>query len=415
MFGESGYMAKSVYLTADEAAQLLGVRIETLYAYVSRGALRSEQGPDKRQKRYLREDVERLQMRKEQRRNPQKVTDEALNWGAPLLESELTLIEQGTFYYRGREVAGLARDASIEKVAQLLWQTDGTSALAWCDSFVVSEQVVMVAQQLKARALIDVFQVLLPLVASADWRAYDTQPQGVVETGERILGLMVWCACRGKITGGDTATALQRAWVPKNKAARTLFNAALVLCADHELNASSFTARCAASAGATPYEVVGAGLATLRGTLHGGICEQVEAFWHEAAGEKDMRTAMVARLRRGEQVPGFGHRLYPQGDPRWRVLIDCVADYAPTAPSVVMARQLESAGRDVLGLAPNVDMGLAAVVQTLKLPAGSALALFALGRAVGWIAHAIEQYSSGQLIRPRARYVGPRPEPRPSG
>ncbi len=402
-------MVRPTYLTAGEAARLLDVRIETLYAYVSRGVLRSEQGPDKRQRRYLREDVERLQMRKEQRRNPQKVTDEALHWGAPLLESELTLIEQGACYYRGREVAALARTASIEQVAQLLWKGDDKAAVNWCGRYVASQQVAAVAEQIKTSALVDVFQVLLPLVASSDWRAYDTQRQGVIETGERILGLMVWCACRGDVKGADTATALQRAWVPKTKAARALINAALVLCADHELNVSSFTARCTASAGATLYEVVGAGLAALRGTLHGGVCAQVEAFWLEVSGADSARAAMGARLRRGDRVPGFGHRLYPQGDPRWRVLLDCVVEYAPRSQAVIMARSIEEAGLDILGLAPNVDMGLTTVVQVLKLPVGSALALFALGRAIGWIAHALEQYNSGQLVRPRARYVGSRP------
>src|SRR6185503_10200847 len=110
------------WLDAKEATKLLGVNRATLYAYVSRGFIRSEAVPGKpRERRYAREDVERLRMRAEERRNPEKTAENALRWGVPVLESSITLIDDGALYYRGHDVATLARERTIEEVASLIW------------------------------------------------------------------------------------------------------------------------------------------------------------------------------------------------------------------------------------------------------------------------------------------------------
>jgi citrate synthase len=179
----------------------------------------------------------------------------------------------------------------------------------------------------------------------------------------------------------------------------------LILCADHELNVSSFTARCVASAGSAPYAVVIAGLAALEGKKHGGATARFEAIWTSLRRSRDVPGALVERLRRGEPIEGFGHPLYPTGDPRAIVLLEML----PKSKNAAFARDFVDAARTVLGETPNLDFALVALARTLGLPNGAALTLFAIGRTIGWIAHAIEQYGQDAIIRPRAKYVGENP------
>jgi len=184
---------------------------------------------------------------------------------------------------------------------------------------------------------------------------------------------------------------------------------ALVLCADHELNVSAFTARCAASAAASPYDVVSAAMATLKGRRHGGQTERVAALFAETETPGRARAVVANRLRRGESIPGFGHPLYPAGDPRAALLMQ-LAEAAGSPAEWRRVRALSKAGAELLQEAPNLDFGLTALAQVYGLPSYAPLVLFTLGRTVGWIAHAIEQYATNELIRPRARYTGPAPD-----
>ena len=179
-----------------------------------------------------------------------------------------------------------------------------------------------------------------------------------------------------------------------------MIRTALVLCADHELNVSAFTARCAASAGASPYDVVSAAMATLKGYKHGGAAERVLALWRRPTHRRVPAPLIANRLRRGERVPGFGHPLYPAGDPRAALLLR-LAEASGNEAAWRPFRNLLRAGSELLHDLPNLDFGLAAVTRTYRLPGQAPVLLFALGRTIGWIAHAIEEYASGQLIRPR--------------
>jgi len=167
-------------------------------------------------------------------------------------------------------------------------------------------------------------------------------------------------------------------------------------------------ARCVASTGATPYAVVSAALGALSGRRHGGASARAEALFTEIARGGDPMAVMAGRLSRGEDLPAFGQFLYPNGDPRAAAILDAVVRIVPGTRNLIEAAA--TAGTRLTGRHPNVDFALAAVATGLGLPQSSALALFVVGRTVGWIAHAIEQYESGILIRPRARYVGPRVE-----
>ena len=402
-------MAADYYLSAQEAARALGVSLATLYAYVSRGLIRSEAVGKTRTRRYHPDDVQALKERKEQRQEPQKVAERALHWGAPVMESALSLIADCRLYYGGHEAISLATTCSAEQVAWLLWTgqlTDPAEPAVGLPAYAS----VRAARRLVAPLLpVDAFQVLLPLAALDDLAAYDLRPAAVAQTGLRILRLLAAVATGQKPSTQPLAQTLQQSWVPHDPQVRACLNTALVLCADHELNVSSFTARCVASAGSTPYAVVAAGLAALQGTKHGGHTARVEALLQEVGTPPEARAVLTSRVRRGESIPGFGHPLYPAGDPRGAALLQLASTARPGSPAVALATAVITEAGGVIGEYPTIDFGLAVLARALQLPAGGATALFAIGRTIGWIGHAIEQYQQERIIRPRARYVGVQP------
>jgi len=405
---------KSGYLTAQEAADELGISLPTLYSYVSRGLVRSEVADrSRRTRRYRREDVQKLKERKAYRRNPAKAVEGALHWGAPVLESAITLIVENRLYYRGHDVLHLAANHSIEAVAALIWAGDLAAEIPGLQNpssapFLMRLQAA--APPVQHRPPVDQFHALLPLAAGAALAGYELRPAAVAQTGARILHLLAAVAANdGSSIGGSIAQKLQRGWLPAEPQVADLINTALVLCADHELNVSSFTARCVASAGATLYQVVQAGLAALQGVKHGRNTERVEAFLKEIDTPANARAVIGGRLRRGEPVPGCGHRLYPGGDPRGEALLHLTATAFPQSPMVALAHAVTAEVFNVKGERPNIDFGLVVLAKTLNLPPGGPITLFALGRTTGWIGHAIEQYRLDRIIRPRARYVGDPP------
>lgn len=397
------------YFTAREAAAALGISLPTLYAYTSRGQLRSEPVPGRpRERRYFRQEIDQLHERKATRHDPGRAAARGLHWGSPVLSSSITLIEEGKLYYRGRDVADLAATATLEQVAELLW---GPEAAERERLFAQPRQAgrgewAALRDWRKTDTLAQ-FQAVLPLAGARDPASFDLRPAAVRQTGARILRLLTAVAA-GRDSGAPTHATLQAAWTPKRAATAAVIRTALVLSADHELNASAFTARCAASAGATPYDVVSAALATLKGHRHGGETERVGALMAEIERPHRARAVLANRLRRGERLPGFGHPLYPNGDPRAALLMRLAE--AGGNQQWALAKAVCRAARELVHESPNLDFGLVAVGRTYGLPREAPLLLFAIGRTVGWIAHAMEQYDSGELIRPRAKYVGPAPE-----
>ncbi len=402
-------MTEERFLTAQEAAAELGISLTTLYAYASRGMLRSEAVPgDPRARRYPLGDVQRLKDKKELRRDPEKVAPKALSWGVPVLESALTLVQDGRFYYRGRDVVELARSANasaVEEVAALLWTGDPGDAgrlfqekphalPSWTNGLFKGDL-----------SPVERCQVALPLAGALDLAAWDLRPAAVAATGARILRFLTGVAA-GRAPASSIAATLQQGWASDGSDVIRPISAALILAADHELNVSAFTARCVASASANPYDVVTAGLAALKGARHGGYTERVEMLFREAGSASGARRALADRLRRGEEIPGFGQPLYPDGDPRGKALLDLASEIAPPSPTVALAKALAEAGRELIREHPTIDFGLVTLARTLGLPERTPLALFALGRTIGWLGHAIEEYGMGRLIRPRAAYVG---------
>jgi len=397
---------RTSWISAADASALLGVTRTTLYAYVSRGFVRSQAtSRASRERHYSRDDVERLQRRTSERRNPDKAVAHALQWGMPVLESAITYIDGHRLYYRGHDALALATTRSIAEVASLIWlgRFDALSGQVPEPAAADGDHRARAQLPFAMRA-----QSLLAAAAGRHAAASDLRPVSVAATGWRIVELLTTAAAPRAATAGGATTIdqrLARAWRIGAGGADVL-RAAMILCADHELNVSAFTARCVASAGSDPYAVVIAGLSALAGPRHGGSGARVEAMLTSARGERDVRAAVSARLRRGDRLEGFGHPLYANGDPRAAMLLDLLRRHDGSSAELRFVLKFEAAAASLVGEKPNLDFALAAVARVLGLPAGSPLMLFAIGRTIGWIGHAIEQYATDQLIRPRAKYVG---------
>ena len=407
-------MVSSRFLSSREACAELGIRPQTLYSYVSRGLIRSETGDRRhRTRQYYREDIERIRRNKELRARPEAAAEQALRAGDPILESALSRIDDDDLYYRGISVGELARESTVEEVASLLWTGDRSLRV---DGFSGEARLEGVGRALAAElaplSKVERMQVLLSTSGAADPAAFATAPPHVHRCGARILRLVTLVAAGRDRTGAGAARTLQNAWLPGRPETARLIEAALILCADHELNVSTFTCRTVASSGASLWAVVTAGLSALQGPRHGGATGRLEALWDEAAAN-GVTDTIAGRLRRGDSIEGFGHVVYRGVDPRAKVLMELLEEAVPDAPELAMAKELIGEVGKRTGLSHNVDLGLVALRRALGLEKGAALLLFCLGRIVGWIAHAIEQYQSGRLIRPRARYTGPEPRAQP--
>lgn len=408
-------MAKQ-YLTAKEVASRLGVSLPTVYAYVSRGLLHSESVTlAHREHRYLAEDVQRLLEKRELRSDPTIAARTALRWGSPIMESAITSIGEDGFCYRGLDVVNLAMMHTFEEVLALLWSGSFTALLPVFSATSTKVATEMTSLSTIMPPLIS-GQIMLLLAAQDDVGSLDPAPSTarLQETGIRILHTLL-TAITGQISdGAPVSEQLQRCWRPDLPDTRMLFDQALILCADHELNASSFTARIVASAHAHLYHVVNAALSALQGLRHGGFTVLVEDLLDEIAQTGNCLTVLERRLRQGRNIPGFDHHLYPEGDPRGKLLIHAIGTYLPDHPVVHTGQDLCRHMERLTGKKPTIDVGLVMTARALGLVNGTALSLFALGRTAGWIAHALEQVQSGELIRPRAIYVGPKMSLKPS-
>ncbi|RYZ43016.1 MAG: helix-turn-helix domain-containing protein [Myxococcaceae bacterium] len=406
-------------LSARDAAALLRVKRATLYTYVSRGLVRCVPVPGTKENRYARTDVERLKTRHDARAGHAAVAAGALLWGEPVIDSAVSRVEPQGLAYRGRHSAVvLAREGrSFEDVAELLWsgtlpETPGTKWRAPRGPFPPS----MLSKLLpKATPPAKVLATLVCLVATRDAVRFAAPPEQELERARGLLRhLAAWvCVARApeRVTQAlrqkTVAASLAVAWDVASPRAQAVLDQALVLCADHELNVSTFAARVTASSGSGLYACVGAGMAALSGAQHGGACDRVEALLEEVGSPEQARDVVSERLRTGALVPGFGHRLYPAGDPRTPCLIQAARDLKPDAPGVRVASAVLEAMRRAGHPAPSMEVGLVMVAKALGLPTGAASAVFAVGRSAGWVAHILEQREQGHLLRPRARYVGP--------
>jgi citrate synthase len=393
----------SDYLDAKAAAALLGISKATLYAYVSRGLItpRAADG-DSRASLYPRDELERLSQHKQRGRKRRDVALSAMQ-GAdlPVIETAQTCIDGGRLYYRGLLVDELARTASLEDVARLLWQFDGIDPFAppppvphtlWRSA---RDDHAGRSRAERAHTLLRLSQLS---INSAVW----LKPAAQAQSCASLLRFFVAGMLGTEPSTDPVHVQMAAAWqldAPRADALRAM----LVQLADNVVNPTCFATRLLASLGAPLGAALEAGMCGVYGVLRGGgTPEQVEALWDEVAAADDMAAALTRRLDRGETLPGFGHPAFPEGDSRARWLL--------ALPGLdAQARQLCDAGVALTGEPPNIDFALVAVRRSLGLPTDAAYFILHVSRLVGLLGHALEQQRSGVRLQPLAHYVGPLP------
>lgn len=396
-------MAEDQLLTTAEVALRLRIKPETIYAYVSRGLLAKVKVPGERISRFRLADVERLAARTQATR-PERDA-------APAMRTAITLIAYGRLHYRGLDVAKLAQVTPFEQIGHWLW-TGERHTPAFVAPAKTLERARRASEHLPTRArLFDRLPVIVAVAAAMDPLRFDLTPATVTALAPALLSTMVDALpLAGEAPADDSLAA--RLWsrltgTPASAEGLRALNAALVLLADHDLAASTIAVRVAASTRANPYAAVLAGLGALDGPMHGAVGSSVYRMI-EAALREGAPAAIAEWLRAGT-LPGFGHSLYPEGDPRGAALLDLVA-------KLPVEGELRRTVDDLIttaarrGSLPNIDFALAALAHATGMGPGAAEVIFAISRTTGWIAHVIEEYAQpNNRFRWRSGYTGPPP------
>ncbi len=400
-------------MTTTEAARRLGVKVETLYAYVSRGLLERHAGPDGRSSVFDTRAIEELARRGRPR---QSTRSASLNL---LIETRLTSLTGQGVRYRGLPARQLARSRTFEHVAELLW----LGALpdehhVWRGSIAPVDHLTT-----SPVALGDSIRLAAGWATIGTSWTECTAPADVAAVGRHLVATLVDSlpfagdgrAPRLTLPDSDgrqiRATIAGRLWTklsPRRPPPGLLavVNAALVLMADHELAASTLAVRVAASTRAHPAAAVTAGLGTLSGSLHGGaskLCRQMM----DDASQVGAARAVSNVLASGRRLPGFGHRVYVDADPRAVVLLDLLRRATGHTRAMMIVDDVHEEVAKCIDHPPNVDFALAALGLVAGMPSDGGEAIMSIARIAGWLAHAIEEYGEAPLrFRPRASYIG---------
>ncbi len=387
-------------LSTAEVAERLGVKVTTVYAYVSRDVLHPRTVEGRRGSFFDPADVEAVA-----RRGRFTPSGPGLR-----IETRVTDLRDGVVRYRGRDAVTLSRDHRYETVAWWLWTgqwDEREPAPTRADLLERARRAVGVLpegawpiEQLRVAAA----------VAAGDPLRLDARASAVPQAAEELVALMVDALPVLGDAAPDGAPVARRLWsaLTTRRAYAdeiTVLDAALVLLADHERAGSTFAARIAASFGADPTSVVGAGLGPMAGTRHGAASVDVEELLADA-GRVGVDRALGDWLRQHDRLPGFGHPVHEGGDPRAAELLDRLRALGPDDVQHDAEAILARAGARRLP-APNIDFALGVMVRRFRMRPAAGEGVFAVARTAGWLAHAREEYESPSDLRPRALYVGP--------
>ena len=383
-----------MYLEADEAARILGVSVKTLYSYVSRKKIRSQAVSGTKKRRYWKDDI--LSLHRDMAPLPSDVLTAT---------TQITLINEAGPFYRGQNALRLAETATIEEVAGLLWNVDPAEAFA-PRTMAGNDCYSRILHALDGATLTEQIMTLLPVLERGNPRAYDLSHDGYVHN---TVEIMRWMA--GMIAGvpGPTTQPLHAflgSSLGKSAIYTDLIRRLLVLAADHELDPTTYAVRAVANTGATAYQLAIAGLASSAGRrLIFGRAQSLSRLLDELAASANPAEPIMRRLQEGEAIPGFTSSLYKSGDPRATSLLNAIKD--GLKKDIEMSRLFAAIQvvADATGQSPDFALPVIYLNRKLGLASSEGI-LFRLGRLVGWIAHAIEQYHSNPLIRPRALYTG---------
>jgi len=398
-------------LTTKEAAELLGVKPETVYAYVSRGQLSSRRVPGGRGSTFDGREVEALA-----RRNRRESSGSPGSGGELSVRTRITLIEKDRYYFRGVDATALATRHSYEEVAEWLW----TGRMRHGTTFIAPEAGVAVARRVvdgmpEHTSPTDRLRVAAIAAATADPLRFDLSEEAVLGTARTLIPTLVAALPQQGTHRRDEGPLAYRLWSrlsgrDADEASLRALDTALALLVDHDLAASTLAVRVAASARAHAYAAVSAGLGVLEGPLHGASSGLAHRMLLDVLDEGDAGPVIAEELRAGRRIPGLGHRLYTGEDPRARVLFGLLEEIPKAAPALAAARDIVATTARHTSLHANVDLALAVLTASSGMPATAGETIFAVARTAGWIAHALEEYGERPLrMRPSGHYVGPKP------
>ncbi|MFI6038247.1 citrate synthase [Streptomyces sp. NPDC051315] len=398
-------------LTTKEAADLLGVKPETVYAYVSRGQLSSQRVPNGRGSTFDAKEVEALA-----RRNRREISGAPASGAELSVRTRVTFIDQDRYYYRGVDATELATRHSYEEVAEWLW----TGRMRPGVTFTAPETSVQAARRAvdalpEHTGPADRLRVAAIAAAAADPLRFDLSEASVLGTARTLIPTLVAALPPKQRTHRDGGALAQRlwgrlSWRPAAEAPLHVLDTALGLLVDHDLAASTLAVRVAASARAHAYAAVSAGLGVLEGPLHGAASGLAHRLVQEVLDQGSAAPVVAEELRAGRRIPGLGHRLYPGEDPRARVLFALLEEVPEAAPALAAARDIVATTARYSPLHANVDLALAVLTASCGMEATAGETVFAVARTAGWIAHALEEYAERPLrMRPSGHYVGPMP------
>ncbi|MEU3839745.1 citrate synthase [Streptomyces sp. NPDC028635] len=398
-------------LTTKEAAELLGVKPETVYAYVSRGQLSSRRVPGGRGSSFDAAEVEALA-----RRNRRESAGGSGSGGELSVRTRITLIEKDGYYFRGVDATELAARYSYEEIAEWLW----TGRLRPGVTFTAPEASVAAARSAvcslpEHAGPADRLRVAAIASAAEDPLRFDLSEEAVLGTARTLIPTLVAALAPTHRSPLRTGPLAHRLWAaltgrkPDEPSLRTL-DAALCLLVDHDLAASTLAVRVAASARAHAYAAVSAGLGVIEGPLHGAASGLAHRLLQEVLDEGNAGPVIAEELRAGRRIPGLGHRLYPGEDPRARALFALLEQVPQAEPALAAARDIVATTARHAPLHANVDLALAVFTAAHGMPPTAGETIFAVARTAGWIAHALEEYAERPLrMRPSGQYVGPKP------
>ncbi|MGA3146177.1 MAG: citrate synthase [Acidimicrobiales bacterium] len=396
-------------LESDEAARRLGVKVSTLYAYVSRGLLVSHRAASGRRSLFDMDEVERLARRSRQ--------GKAVETRMVTVTTGITQLTDDGPIYRGRRATDLATIWRYEQVAEWLWSTGGHDREPRPDDW--SPLALGRPPDLGPS---DRIRWAVVMAGARDPLRADLRPETVVRTARRVTASMVdVLAVAVAEAGGRSASAaagdmdLAGSMAAHLASALTAdptpdviraVNAAMVLMADHELATSTMAVRIAASTRADVYDAVLAGLGTIGGPLHGGASQLAYSLLVDAERDGPER-ALDDTLRWQGNLPGFGHTVYKHGDARFSVLLHLFEQLATPDQIRTVGALIELAAAHSIPL-PNVDLGMAAIAWSTGMASDAGRTLFTVARVAGWVAHYLEELRERPLrYRARAVYATP--------
>lgn len=407
------------YLSATEAMAILQVRQQTLYAYVSRGLIRSVKQPDIKGKLYLAEDVAKVRARSQARAGHGAVAASAMHWGEPIIPTAITEITPDGPSYRGRLATQLVQaEASFEAVAELLWTG------IWHDT-VSGWRITRPAQDMAAlntflqaeggQSLLEAFAVAVLHQGLRRGTIEDRLRSGhMLDAARDILGTLAgafgWAGPVRQFQPLASGTpisvgVLEALSVPRTDENRAALEAMLVLFADHELSPGTLAARVAASSGAPLHGCLASAICAMSGVQIGRLYDRVENFLDGAQTAQALWQRAEQAQRQSSAPPGFNHPLYPRGDPRARLLLSMVKQRRQQSARLEAIYAFLDGVERELGLYPRHELAAATLAIAMELPPGTLGPLFALSRCAGWVAHVQEQRLSPVMLRPRARFV----------